>query len=827
LIDESLSRWGGRRTPLIPTDGESISPEYIALLNLWDADIIYSYVKLSELLERKLYHCFAPCEISFHDATDGDTHDLQPDYAGNFDFLSALSLLPQIARGSQIRGEELRQILDKEYSAEVDRDLEDSFGFVSSCGHDPLLLPHARRLSFRPKVEPQGAPRFSEPTEIAYIEEATLLIETIAKRRDLLTVARLSDMFCPYLNQMARGREGWNDHLTVVVGDAVADRLLFWNAQHRYRALGIFDDIPVLRISTKRFEDGVPEWLKHWVLKRNRRHLDGNSAARTVLRSCSVPKGRLDEIAAGFNTKHIILNSEHHSSPCVFNVLDEAKKANGLSARSRSRWSEPGEKIQSITRFQNSQFELPTAAPRHISDIPVTGLTTGLWAADLMIERAEDHSAISNERHTWKWPRRLRLERAVRLENYARHMILPPRIRPTQSGDLTVWDEISWPRLTLHLPNDSHAFFQAIAQYGPGSPEEKKAIEADQSPMRFWQVSVSDKGRDLLGVLQFFQSLPEALSFLTNDYWGKVFARLSPEEAANKKKNIDDLVGKLREMISEETHDKSGLERIARRALSLANRSLTSPTELLKAASFEVLLTWAMEGKAREKRKEIEECLIESVTYLRDREFLWQGFGWRCSFCQHHNWVSLERLTAVAKCEICRKPESSPVSKTPDFRLNPFAQHAFGSTSAQAPVIWCLNQLAGRAAKSFAFIPAVDLYRYGQSTCETDLDIVAAVDGRVYLAEVKSGFAAIEQQSFEQLLRLANELRPDVLMLAVMTTSEQAAEHQEAIETLGKKLSGYDVQFELLTLEGSKDQLRLPRYDIPIPLGKHMNWSAW
>ena len=111
LIAESLSRWGGRRTPLIPTNGKSIAPGYWALLNLWDADIIYSYVALSEEMEKRLFCIFAPSEVRLHEKlTDHeDAYGLRPDYTGNFQFLSSLSLLPIFARRSQIRGVSYRK----------------------------------------------------------------------------------------------------------------------------------------------------------------------------------------------------------------------------------------------------------------------------------------------------------------------------------------------------------------------------------------------------------------------------------------------------------------------------------------------------------------------------------------------------------------------------------------------------------------------------------------------------------------------------------------------------------------------------------------------
>lgn len=378
LIAESLSRWGGRRTPLIPTNGESIAPAYWALLNLWDADIIYSYVALSEGMEKRLFCLFAPSEVRFHEGLTKhqDAHGLRPDYTGNFEFLLSLSLLPVFARRSQNRGVEPPEIVDKERWVETDRDLEDSFGFVSSSYNDFSLLPYARRLSLRPKPDAQVAQRFREPNEISYVENIESLVEIIAKRHDLLTLSRLSDMFCPHLRHLARGRERWDDHMTIVIGDEIADRLLFWNAQHRYPALGGLEDIPVLRLSPKRFKNGAPEWLKHWIAVRNRRHLDGNQAPQTVLRSCSLPKEQLDGIAATLGDKRMVMIScEHHAEPCLFDACKSHTSENRkqLMAQFSSLWTHPAENRQSSIRFQNNQFELPLAPPWHVRDVSPFG----------------------------------------------------------------------------------------------------------------------------------------------------------------------------------------------------------------------------------------------------------------------------------------------------------------------------------------------------------------------------------------------------------------------------------------------------------------------
>ena len=203
LIDESLSRWGGRRTPLIPTDGESISPAYWNFLNLWDADIIYSYVRLSSALEKRLYYSFAPSDIVFHNISE-DPFLLRPDYKANFSFVSALSILPQIARFAEVRGEGIPEILDREPSITPGRDMEDSFGFVSNSALDLSLLPYARRISLRSKNQSHVSPRFRNVREIGYIESEASLLELIAERRDLMTVAKLADTLCPHLGFLER-----------------------------------------------------------------------------------------------------------------------------------------------------------------------------------------------------------------------------------------------------------------------------------------------------------------------------------------------------------------------------------------------------------------------------------------------------------------------------------------------------------------------------------------------------------------------------------------------------------------------------------------------
>jgi hypothetical protein len=115
------------------------------------------------------------------------------------------------------------------------------------------------------------------------------------------------------------------------------------------------------------------------------------------------------------------------------------------------------------------------------------------------------------------------------------------------------------------------------------------------------------------------------------------------------------------------------------------------------------------------------------------------------------------------------------------------------------------------------------VYRPGQSNPETDLDLVAAVDGQVYVVEIKSSFAGVEAEVLEQLRCLALELRPDVVMLAVMAHECDDPERAEMIKTF--ELGVDDVRLEPLTLDGAD---RSTFHDtFALPTGEQMKWSAW
>lgn len=827
LFDEAMSRWGGRRTPILQCDGADLGADDWKLLSLWDADIIYSYVNLDRQLHHRLAHRLAPSEIVIHPVDDA--HRPLPKLATDSNLLSSASVVPVLGKWRSFRGQAIPEVLDKERHVGVPRDLADSFGFASSSLNDFALLPYARRASIRPPNNDRYAPRFRSPDEITYIESINEAEIRIAEQPSLLCMAQMSDMFAPYLVALQEHRSSWEDHLSIVVGDEVADRLLFWNGIHRYQSLMEPGHTQLLRLSPNRFAEGMPAWVSRLTSGvRNRRHFNGNAAPRTIVKSCSADEEALSQIAAAIRAPGMLMSSaERLNYEDIFAPLRDYQPRNERGRGASifiSGWQSPAPKADSRVRFERDQFELPLVAPFHLRDITIGPTTGGTWAVDLRIDRNEDHSPYDNQHHRWMFPRRLRLEQAVRLENYGSgRMMLTPLPRPTEEGGLSLRDCLQWRRPIVTLPSDLSGFMQAVSSHHPEIPRQDRPRDGLGLAHRFMPVEVSDKGRDLLGVFQLFRSLPEALIFLTNPFWLSVIERLCPTEPDANQERVEELGRELRQAF-ERQPEALDFGRLARRVMNRTAGWMQADSKQDAFISFDGLVA-AMPNELR--GNEWRTTLEESVQYLRDRNFLRQGYAWKCAVCQYRNWVHLEDMVPILRCEICRVEKSSPVSGNTNvhFRLNPFVATAFSSSSAQATVAWVLDRLANKASWSFIFSPALDVYRVGEPNRYTDLDVLAAVDGEVFLLEVKRGFAGVNTREVEKLVEVVTTLRPDFAGFAVQRPRVECPLNAEAIQEIERRLAAVDVRFLLWTSDDG-DPWRRPT-DIPIAYGRTMDWSGW
>lgn len=555
IFNNCMSRWGGRRTPIIPSDGKSLKKEYLDLLNFWDADIIYSYVQLDPEFRKEIAYCFAPSEVYEHEKDEAD-----PRYniKTNAKILGAASLIPLISRRSANRAQANPVLLDCESYAEVPRDFCDSFNFAQRCFLGQSISPFATRLSYRPNSEIKYAPRFKETDEISYLDTVNELEARVSKDVNLMTMSKLSDVWSPYSVALTEFRGSWDDHLTIIVGDGIDDRLLFWNAIHRYKSVDFSYSYEVLRFAEPRFDEGVPDWIKALVSPgRNWRHSQYDHSAQVEIKSCTLSEAKLSKIAEKIEKlQGVKCAARCLESSSVFIPLGPwlERRASYTTERVKlSNWVKHENQEPADTIFSGNQFTLECVRPFHLKDVPRNALTVGAWANDLRIERTEDHTQADNLHHRWTFPRRLRLEQSVKIENYGdRKFDILPRLRPTEEGDLSIWESVAWRRPVITMPRDIGSFLNAVAVTHPN------ASEFDyRNQFKFRPVSISDKGRDLIGVMRPFANLYEALVFMSNDFLAAIIRKLSPTMPEYIPKRMSEMSSILEDVKSNPDHDYS------------------------------------------------------------------------------------------------------------------------------------------------------------------------------------------------------------------------------------------------------------------------------
>lgn len=323
--------------------------------------------------------------------------------------------------------------------------------------------------------------------------------------------------------------------------------------------------------------------------------------------------------------------------------------------------------------------------------------------------------------------------------------------------------------------------------------------------------------------MQLFRSLPEALIFLSNPYWLSIIRKLCPTEPDTNPKRVEELAQQIRKGI-EGNNDVVDYSRIAKRAMQKTAVWIHADNRENESINYDTLLSLLpKELRVRDYKGDLE----RSVQYLRDQTFMRQGFSWNCEVCQHPNWVHLEDIVAILNCEICRVEKSSPVcgDSNVHFKLNPFVATAFSSSSSQGPVAWTLSRLASGASWSFMFTPALDIYKPGVDERYTDVDVLAAVDGEIYMLEVKQSFAGVTDNEVNKLVELASIVRPDFAGFSVQCPRIECSLDAAGLARVTKALSEVDVKFVLWTSDDPNPWV-IP-VGIPLPHGPTMEWNAW
>jgi hypothetical protein len=807
---EAYSRWGGRRTLIVPAKPDGIDGRFAEWLGYYDADIIYSFVRLTDSAVATAHERYSPAHCVYHNPLrlngEGKNYRVQLPFQG----LRSLSVVPALLARSWGVGERLSnlRVIDQYFDRGQSHFIKENFGFLSDTYHGVIgrSFPELFSTLCLISQEAHADPRLGKDARSQYLTDEMTMLEELGKRGPLLTLSTASDFLAPYL---VTGHTDWSDGLNLVVGDSLDDRLLFWNQHHRQEDVWV-SAITGLRLPTSRTADlAFLDLLKKIIVNRGKPTSQGQPAV--TLRSCSLALLELDHLrdklrSQGFWSEIRVIQHVSHAD-CIPSFSDLH------SVHYRYNISFPELRTRETVGFAGDHTPVPESSPWHMREAPPpVGLREGSWMLDLAIDRLDDHCKFSNARHSWVLPRRLRLDRAFKVDwQDDRDQSFGERcVRVSRFGRLSLPKSYGQRSLGITIPVDIDAFRTGLCTQLELHPFDRGKGQSLLGGKRYSYAEPSDKGRYLLAVLEHFETLPDAFAVLMNGYWRDVLLNLGAVPVEKNPSLRNEFITTLRRRLGRRAGDLTftkcdELDRLAREAIRFGRKTgrahrfvdYTTLHERWKNLVEEDLKSEEHLSDKDKDHYRDRRFLDRSIQLLCQQQILFQGREWQCRNCYNRNWISIDRMSRAMECEVCKQTSPAPVSGDWHFRANDFVLEAYREHGVEA-VIWTLWRLWDSCRYSFYFAPSMWLWEsYPESLGagpDVEIDALAVVDGRLYLCEAKSS-AGLDRKQVDQLCSGAAHIRPDVLVIACM---DDLTSNMKAAQTELRTRLGPDIAVELM-----------------------------
>jgi hypothetical protein len=811
IFADCYDRWGGRFSLIAPCVDGRVLPTYWPWLEAFDPDIVYSYVPLCRDDILQVHERLSPAEYIFHKHHGEPTLDLFS-FKPRYDFapLSSLSTIFRQARfgpGIGMAGGPVH-IIDAWSGEQRTRFLTDNFGtYLTSRGTSLYPSDGYSGADLLTIVAPENMAnrQFGIPQNLITVpNEVEAFAAYAAKRATSMSYASL--VFAPKLEIYSWE---WSGSFNLVVGNSFADRVMFWNARLLLPSW-LDTDLYCLRIDEDQLGDQefvrvLGDTLKY------RNHVNGGAGGQSqlIVRSCSVPAERLEAaraIIAGTKPWGAVSTAVIPNLDALVPKQEDLKNARenlrstdgvfGRAAWTQFTWTMPSARP-------------PAASPDHLSDAPPRqSFTQGYWTTDYLLEQAGPAARFIGQGQ-WELSRRWRMAGAfqiTRVDGAANQH--PPPPRRSRLGALSIPQNADHPVDTITVPSAEDAFAYALARDGRYAKTDAEHGQVAPPAKAAW-LDPSNEARYLTGVLGMAGGLQWAEAFLLHPFLMQMFGSLGGSPSVPQDKvgpALSRLVKRARSAPSIDLRDERDREALAAMIVK-AGQDLKSPNvevdfETLKAKwkeHREAFWQANPQGKGDDtsfdwdahEEATLEACLIS----LRRRKMLFQGYRWTCPECHHRNWADLSSLKPTLACEVCNASKDAPVAIRWKFRPNEFLIESLRDHSVLS-LIWVLATLRDRARRSFYYRPPTRLGPLDDEGRNTEADLLAVLDGKAILCEVKSSWQVTRTKDIQKLVTQALGLRPDRAILAVM---ENGAGPKDEIVKAKQELAAAGIEFEVMT----------------------------
>lgn len=534
----------------------------------------------------------------------------------------------------------------------------------------------------------------------------------------------------------------WAGNFNLFVGNTVLDRIHFWNARHFTASHAT--TLGALIIEIGFFEDAafVPQLGQY--LNKNNFLGQEHGPAKVTIRSYSHSEEELclirDKLSK--HTYNSVFVNKSFNAPAI---PEKKELGRGYYRRATD---------TSIFKLSEDTNTLPAKEPVHFAYLPprYKGIAKGQWIVELDIQRHNNLSRYSNVIDNWVVPRRRKIVSAFsnnlgKVTNGHQLALLPTTTDSPLIGH-TINKEYLY---NLSLPDDEIFFRHLLLDFFRYPQDDLRASIVKNS---YQELSISDKGQNLRGVISMFDSLSDAYEILTNKYWREVL-RAGKEDSA-----------KYLVFTREKLNGFLPRDRPTREKLM----------EELNFSNIGMVENFMMNN------------LTDTLEYLIRTNVFYQVHQWRCRYCGHTNSRSFDGMKIKNSCEICCREYYAPIDLEWTYQLNDFVYRSLTKHTGLT-VLWALGFLQDRFARgSFWYLPEVDLYVTDDDPDKkNEMDILCVLDGKFYAAEVKLSVSLFINKPGEvdNFVKEINLIQPDIGMLAF----ERYCERKEDVEDMKASLT--------------------------------------
>lgn len=829
--------WGGRYSPIILTDGETLSADWWTFLSQYDPDYIFSITKLSATLEAEIRDRINPIGIETEKRIDDAPI---PIYIHPSE--EPLQVLPNdisMKRFSKLLSYNvLAAIRSGVSSSEIYRFVLRSFGV------------------FQPIVYMDKALENVSNIEDFHVEENTEVIANILEELCKLAVSKppvyeQRNFVYPVQFSMLGKPEWWVDYdhkhssdvFGLIVGDSINEQIflrnkVFYERDSDHRDLNHIW-IPSSWINNERIVRALSSWIR-------------NTSQHLHVFSFSVPREQLE------NFSEKITNDERTLKPVYLNgITTEFTFPNYYPD-----WNSD---YYHIKRPDHADFHRGYGNKETFRmETPLLdgARKRGNWIGEIYVEADNDrfYSGSGMSALWWQLPKKNQLCSKFFLSEDYRGTV-EANVRVNAKRMPCIQFRADNPKLRLKLEDDISVLRHAIVNsYWEKRISEmqnranKSELEEPNDEVEIASTDLSVAGRYLNGFIKIFGSLYDAHHVLSSRYWRNVFDRLSrrdPQKDENNFKIFDDKVRKrletaqdLNQLINDSSLSVDLFKELKQIATtkeleikleSLQNladeenkdfrsQSDTQGNDKLPALH-EALFKLLKEIEPNELSREIK-TLLENLgpselekelwgllrrfksNQLKDDldEFLERGvfqigISQKCPLCGLKNWSHIDKIHQSIECVGCRHISSLRSEPTWSYKISTLVEK--GMREGLVPVVLVLGELLRESSSSFFFAPCLDLFKSNTERTFAESDIVCISNGKLILGEVKDSEEVFgrgnSRSQIERLTAAARMVNPDKLIFSAMSETPRSSTKSK-IEKIAEELKDTQIKVEWFSL---------------------------